>query len=324
MKEKKKLNKGEELAKVLFYYNLIYETNTLKQKIVCPFHNDANPSMLVNLDEGTWFCFGCGKAGDAKRFVNLIEKKYNNANDISSFKTYVDILKSNKVSDIKIQHVAKKDRKELSKELYDRACDYYYGLGTIDWTTSDIEEVIEARKYMKKRGFDETTLNKAKAKVTYNKSYGIIFPMFDNKKFKGWVCRTMIKEIEQKRKYLYNEGFSRATTLVGNYGKKDYVFVVEGYMDRLKFIQFGINNVVAILGWKMSDQQIKKLKDAGITKIICALDNDECGRKGNEYLKNFFEVTRFCYLKGVKDPGDMSEQLFRKMYRRTMNMFKSK
>jgi DNA primase len=134
----------------------------------------------------------------------------------------------------------------------------------------------------------------------------------------------MVKSIEEKRKYLYNEGFSRATTLVGTYGTKDYVFVVEGYMDRLKFVQFGEDNVVAILGWKMSHEQIQKLKKKGITKVISALDNDDCGKKGTEFLKKHFEVTRFAYLKGVKDPGEMTQESFDKMLKRTMRIFKSK
>ena len=95
-------------------------------------------------------------------------------------------------------------------------------------------------------------------------------------------------------------------------------------MDRLKFVQYGEENVVAILGWKMSAEQIEKLKSKGITKVISALDNDECGRKGTEYLKKFFDVTRFAYLKGIKDPGEMSENDFEKMFRRTMRNFKNK
>lgn len=314
---------SSKLAKVLFYYGLIDDVSLLKQKIVCPFHEDANPSLLCNLDTDSWYCFGCNKAGDAKRFVELVEKKYYSKNDIDAFKTYVDILKSDKVQHISVRNVSSKARKQQSKELYDIAWDYYYGLRTIDWMQPEEQEAIDALEYMSKRGFSAKALNKAKAKVTYNNSYGIIFPMLDNGEFKGWVCRTMKKEVEQYRKYLYNKGFSRVTTLVGDYGSKDYIFVVEGYMDRLKFIQFGINNVVAILGWKMSNQQIEKLKAKGIKKVICALDNDDCGRRGYRYLQNFFKVTRFCYLKGVKDPGDMSEESFKKMYRRTMHAFKN-
>ena len=311
---------GEALAKVLWYYNLVPDVASLSQKIVCPFHDDVNPSMIVNFEDGSWFCFGCGKTGDAKKFVQLMEAKYNGLNDLQSYKKYLQILKSDKCSGIKLD-VALIKQKPLRKDLYNEAYDYYHGLGKVLWSQSDEPEVMAAKGYMLNRGFSPKTLAKCKAKVTYNKSYGIIFPMMDNGKFKGWVCRTMLKSVEAKRKYLYNEGFSRATTLVGNYGTKDFVFVVEGYMDRLKFVQFGEENVVAILGWKMSAQQIQKLKDKGIIRVISALDNDSCGRKGTEFLKKHFKVTRFKYLKGIKDPGDMTQESFNKMFRRTMDEF---
>ena len=313
--------KGTQLAKVLWYYNLIPNTTSLSQKIVCPFHKDINPSMIVNLEDGSWFCFGCNLTGDAIKFVTLMEAEHNGLNDLQAYKKYLQILKSDKCSDIKMNRSLIK-QKPLQRHLYYEAYDYYYGLRKVNWIDSDEPEVVSARDYMRKRGFSPETLIKCKAKVTYNLNYGLVFPMLDNKKFKGWVCRTMIKSIEEKRKYLYNEGFSRATTLVGDYGTKDYVFVVEGYMDRLKFVQFGEENVVAILGWKMSPQQIQKLKDKGITKVISALDNDNCGKKGTKFLEKHFEVTRFTYLKGVKDPGEMTQESFNKMLKNTMKNFK--
>lgn len=316
--------KGEPLAKVLNYYNLLgYGSD---KKIVCPFHEDVNPSMLIDFEEGRWFCFGCQRSGDAKDFVKHMEAKYNSLNDLEAYHKYLKILKSEKVSNIKIEDRIKK--KKPQKQLYAQAYDYYHGLRKVDWNSDadDIKEVQQALEYMEQRGFDGDVLNKVKAKVTYNNSYGLIFPMLDNGKFKGWVCRTMIKSIEKKRKYLYNDGFSRATTLVGDYGQYDWVIVVEGYMDRLKFIQYGIDNVVAILGWKMSKQQEQKLRNAGVTKIISALDNDECGRKGTRYLKQVFgeqNVIRWSYLKGLKDPGDMTKSKCFKMYDKTMDKFKA-
>lgn len=312
---------GTKLAKVLWYYNLIPSTMSLSQKIVCPFHEDINPSMIVNLEDGSWFCFGCNLTGDAIKFVKLMEAKHNGLNDLQAYKKYLQILKSDKCSNITLSDAQIKS-KPLQRDLYNEAYDYYHGLKRVNWRQSREPEVVSARDYMRNRGFNPVTLNKCGAKITYNQNYGLVFPMLDNNKFKGWVCRTMVKSIEQKRKYLYNEGFSRATTLVGNYGAKNYVFVVEGYMDRLKFIQFGEDNVVAILGWKMSSQQIQKLKDKGITKVISALDNDDCGKKGTEFLKKHFEVTRFTYLKGVKDPGEMTQESFDKMFARTMKNFK--
>ena len=187
----------------------------------------------------------------------------------------------------------------------------------------DIPEVSQIIDYMSFRGYSTKTLNYVKAKPTFNSSYGLVFPMLDNGIFKGWVCRTMEPDVEQYRKYLYNTGFSRATTLCGDYGKKSYVIVVEGFMDRLRFIEMGIepDNVVAILGWKMSDQQEKKLKNAGVTHVISALDNDQAGKKGTKYLKTIFKVTRFQYIKGIKDPGEMSDEVFNKCYRRTMKIY---
>lgn len=309
---------GKELAKVLYYYGLIYDTATIERKIPCPFHNDVNPSMLVDLHTGKFFCFGCQETGDAFYFVRRMHPKLD---DLQAGLRYFRILKSKKVCKINVVHQPRV--KKANEQAYAEAWDYYYGLSKVDWVESEQEEVVKARAYMLQRGFTKEVLNLCQAKVTYNYSYPIIFPMLDNAEFKGWVCRTDKKQVEQKRKYLYNEGFMRRDTLVGTYGRKDYVFVVEGYMDRLRMLQnlqaLGITeDVVAILGWKASSEHIAKLKRAGIKYIISALDNDECGRKGTAFLKTKFTVVRFSYLKRVKDPGEMSQQQFKKMYEKTM------
>lgn len=309
---------GKELAKVLYYYGYVTDVSSSEYKVVCPFHGDVNPSMMVDLEKGTFFCFGCNASGDAFRFVELMNKKLNTLQVMLKF---LKILKSDKVSKIDFSKRRRKTKKE-SQELYNIAHDYYYGLSKVDWVKDKSADVVESKKYMRKRGFIPRTLNEVGAKITYNRQYQIIFPMYDNDTFKGWVCRTTLPEVEKKRKYLYNEGFMRRNTLVGNYEGWEFVFVVEGYMDRLKFIQYGVPNVVAILGWKMSKKQESKLKKAGVKYIISALDNDECGRKGTEYLKSIFRnVTRFCYLKGIKDPGEMSEDLFNRMYDKTISKY---
>lgn len=316
---------GNELAKVLWYYNLIPDVSEAEQKIVCPFHDDVNPSMIINLDKGTWYCFGCNTYGGARKFVSMMEDKYHGMNDLMSYKMYLKILKSKKCSNIKLSKNMKHSKKKPNGQAYVEAYDYYHGLSKVDWREDiDAEEFQKAKQYMQKRGFTSTSLNAVKAKVNYSYSYGLIFPILDNKKFKGWVCRTMIKEVEEKRKYLYNEGFRRATTLCGDYGNKDYVILVEGFMDRLKFIEYGVepDNVAAVLGWKISAEQERKLKEKGIKNIISALDNDKCGKKGTKYLKTIFNVTRFQYLKGIKDPGEMTEEQLKKCYRRTMEKYK--
>jgi DNA primase len=308
---------GKDLAKVLMYYGLIPDATQSDYKIICPFHEDVNPSMIVDLEKGIYYCFGCNKSGDALTFVQDANKDLNTLQSV--FKLF-DILKSKKVRKIQFNNSYKKAKRQ-TMDNYNIAHDYYYGLSTINWVKDKSTDVQDLKLYMQSRGFNAITLNKCNAKITYNNSYPIIFPMMDNGEFKGWVCRTTNLEVQKKRKYLYNEGFSRATTLVGNYGKEDYVFVVEGYMDRLRFLQNGVENVVAILGWKMSHEQEIKIKNCkNIKYVISALDNDKCGIKGTEYLRTIFpNVLRFNYIKGIKDPGEMSDLQFKKMFGRTIN-----
>jgi DNA primase len=41
---------------------------------LCPFHADKNPSLSINPSKNLFQCFGCGAAGDAIRFVELIDQ----------------------------------------------------------------------------------------------------------------------------------------------------------------------------------------------------------------------------------------------------------
>ena len=296
-----KIPGGEELAKILHYYGLLEGDSEFK--IVCPFHNDVNPSMLINLINGSFYCYGCTASGNAIDFV-----KYMNSNldDLHILFEYYKILKSNKVKGFVYTKAKARNKKENVQALIE-ATDYYYGLKSINWRNTSSPE----KDYMIQRGFNSYALNKCKAKINYNNSYPIIFPMMDMNEFKGWVCRTTNSKIEKKRKYLYNEGFSRRNTLVGKYDNHTVV-VVEGYMDWLKMKMFGIKYVCAFLGWKATNEQITKLKVNGVKTIISALDNDKCGNDGTKYLKSLqcFEVIRFQYPKGIKDPGEMTRSIF--------------
>lgn len=300
---------GNALAKVLFYYGFPSD----EEKIICPFHDDLNPSMKVDLVTGTCYCFGCNERFDTFTFVKKAEGL---DDDLKVCIKLAKILKSKKVKKLKVKKITQKIRQDNKQALVE-AHDYYFCLKTTNWMKEDSDEV----RYLLKRGFKRSTLNMCKVKYTYNYSYPFVFPMFDNDTFKGWVCRTTRPNIEKKRKYLYNEGFSRATTLCGTYTKGKPLVICEGYMDMLKLKQFGIKNVVAILGWKITAEQISKLKENNIEYIISALDNDPCGKQGTEYLKKFFKVVPFAYAKEVKDAGDMNQKQFELARRKTMRRF---
>ena len=318
------LTDGEALARVALHYGLISDTHELTQKIVCPIHEDVNPSMMVNLDRGTYHCFGCEAHGDAQKLAVTLERKYHGANDVQALMSYYRILRTTECDPIRIPPRSRS--KAISRQLYVQAYDYYHGLSRVPWTRSQAlsGDMLNGLRYMEERGFTAEFLEEVDARWAYTRDYPLVFPMKDNGKFKGWVSRTFDPELSKRRKYLYNKGFSRATTLVGDYQQAPFVYVVEGNMDRFKLMQLGLPNVVAILGWKMSAQQISKLKAQGVTKVIAATDNDDAGRKGWRWLCQNFETTRWAYLKGIKDPGDFTPDNFQKMYERTMQKFEER
>jgi len=51
-----------------FYQFRLYRKGRL-YAIRCPFHTDNIPSLFIYPDTNTFYCFGCGKAGDAIDFV---------------------------------------------------------------------------------------------------------------------------------------------------------------------------------------------------------------------------------------------------------------
>ena len=300
--------RNDELLKVLDYYRIEYD-----EKIICPFHSDVNPSLKIDLDENFWYCFGCQRFGNAYDFHKNMQEMKGVTNELEILKLYHKILRKKAVNHDAVVKKAtyKKDRKYY-RQMYLEAKDYYYNLKKTDWKNLKRKKDRKTREYLAERGFKIKSLYDSGAKLTYKeKTYPVVFPIKDNERFKGWVCRTTSSEIEQKRKYLYNTGFRRNTTLSGTYQKDSVVMIVEGHIDMLKAKQLGVKNVVAILGWKITRKQIAKLKAKNITWVVSALDNDECGAKGTEYLTHFFNVIRFPYPKGIKDMGDMDAEKMR-------------
>lgn len=309
---------GKELAKVLIYYGLIADVVSSDFNIICPFHEDINPSMRICLTDGSFFCFGCEAKGNALDFVRKVHPELN---ELQACVLLEQILNSKEVKTLNVKY--RKKRRLQNKQALNEAHDYYYGLRSIDWNDIHTKEEHEVLQYMKQRGFNERALNIAQCRTNYNIAYPFIFPILDNGEFKGWVGRTMNKYVEKKRKYLYNDGFRKRDTLCGNYKQNKVVFICEGFMDYLSLRTRGhLKNVVAILGWHISDEQVQKLKDKGVTTVVSALDNDNAGNKGTEYLKQFFHVIRFAYPDGIKDAGEMSEQQLKTAIRQTKEVYK--
>lgn len=299
----------------LKHYNIYQEDD--QYKIICPFHGDKNPSLQINKQTGFFYCYGCGLSGGAFELVKNYEPSLS---PIEIYKKLHSFVKEGKgdiggrdvytYTNLPYTH-SFVDSKVKYREGIKLAKDFYFNLPETNWYKLP-EEAIPILRYMKHRGFTTSTLKKFGAKFTYNKNYPIVFPMYDNGIFRGYVMRTDDPTVEDQRKYMYNKEFRRRITLPGDY-KNSTVILVEGFLDMLKAKQYGIKYVAAVLGWKLTSEQFEKLKRCGVKTIICALDNDECGRKGYKYLKricsvNHISVKRIRYPKTMKDMGDLNKE----------------
>lgn len=298
----------DEFIAVLKHFDMFEPLSSYK--VVCPFHGDKNPSMLINLDEANFYCFGCGAHGGAYELIKQFYPSYNQ---------FEIVRCARRIAGHKEQKQERKIIQVKEKKLNMAAVrDYYYNLPEVNWYKVD----DPVKEYMKKRGFKMSTLNSAGARINATDQYKIIFPILDNGVFRGYVGRTTDKEIEQQRKYIYNTGFRRSKTLAGVYSGSS-VLVVEGFLDMLKARQNGVKSVVAVLGWKMSEQQRKKLLHRGIRNVICGLDNDAAGEKGYAYLKtlNEFKIIRLHYPEGIKDFGDVDKKVFNAAIRKQLTKY---
>lgn len=128
------MNNVEIIKQAVSTYDLLdmLGIELYKDKIICPFHNDNNPSMWVYDDH--FHCFSCGEHHDvisfAQKYLNinfkdaiqmLIDKKniHINSNDTATFKYYQEVKEIRK--DIRINEEASV---EYCKQMIDLYNDY--------------------------------------------------------------------------------------------------------------------------------------------------------------------------------------------------------
>jgi DNA primase len=282
----------------LFFVALHYgHTNKQKEKekICCPFHADDTPSLLLDYSTDTYHCFGCGAHGDAMEYVQGMEQS-----KIKALSVYAKITHGKATQKHRTYTPRTQDTQALAQ-----AKDFYGGLSSVDWYSLEREEEHEqALVYMTARGVDVHTMTRHGVKVTYDDRYPVVVPLYDNGGFCGYVRRTFDKKSE--RKYMYNRGFSRATSVIGQYGSKDVAFVCEGIFDLMALSQAGLHACsVALMGCTPTREQIAKLKGAGITKVVSCLDMDEAGERGTEELQKHFKIKRLVLPDGVSDVAEI-------------------
>jgi DNA primase len=279
---------------------------------LCPFHQEKTPSFSVSPSKGIFKCFGCGKGGDAAKFVMEHEHySYPEAIRYLAKKYNIEIEEREQTPE---ELVAMNERERMFN-LNDFACKYYastlfetnegrsIGLSYFkgrDFRESTIQKFmlgysLERRdafsQHAMQNGYNEEILLKTGLAISHdNKLFDrffarVIFPIHNlTGKVIGFGGR-ILDQTKSKAKYLNSpesEIYIKSKSLYGIYfaknaiAKADTCLLVEGYTDVISMHQAGIENVVASSGTSLTVDQIRMIRRY-TNNITILFDGDKAG-----------------------------------------------
>lgn len=279
---------------------------------LCPFHQEKTPSFSVSPSKGIFKCFGCGKGGDAAKFIMEHEHySYPEAIRYLADKYNIEIEEREQTP----EEVVAMNERERMFNLNDFACKYYSAslfntdegrsIGLSYFKGRDFREATiqkfqlgyspEGRdafcKHATQNGYTEDILLKTGLAISHdNKLFDrffarVIFPIHNlTGKVIGFGGR-ILDQTKSKAKYLNSpesDIYVKSKSLYGIYfarnaiSRADNCLLVEGYTDVISMHQAGIENVVASSGTSLTSDQIRMIRR--YTKNITILfDGDIAG-----------------------------------------------
>lgn len=301
---------------------------------LCPFHNEKSPSFSVSPNKQIFKCFGCGEAGNVISYVmknkNLtyvealkvladrvnISIEDDNKNDTKN-KRRENLIKINiEVARFYFSNLAKSPvaKKYLSNRGITVNSIKRFGIGYSEEQWSSLYNYLIKKGYAVQDLLSLGVIIQGKNNHYYDRFRNrVIFPVFN---YKGEVIGFGGRVLDDsKPKYLNSpesELFNKGTNLYGlnfaiKQGIKDYVIIVEGYMDVISLNQYGITNVVASLGTALTSNQAKLLKKY-VNKVVISYDADFAGQsatlRGLKILKSVGFEIRVLKVPEGKDPDE--------------------
>lgn len=279
---------------------------------LCPFHDEKTPSFTVSPSKQFYHCFGCGKNGNALRFL----MEYTNVGFIDAVQDLAQRAGMQvPQEDISpAQKALREQQKEVRLTLTDlnaKAAQAY---------KAHLRQSPSTIQYLKKRGLS------GEIAAQYGLGYApqgdhvlaSVFPDYADPKLEE--CGLVIFKEETHRRYdrfrdrlmfpirnikgevigfggrILGEGqpkylnspetpiFHKGRELYGLYEGKEairkagYALVCEGYMDVIALAQWGFAQAVATLGTACGESHIQLLFRY-TDKIIFSFDGDNAGRK---------------------------------------------
>jgi DNA primase len=307
-------------------------------KGLCPFHSEKTPSFNLNPENGLWHCFGCGAGGNLAQFLMKIENiSFQEARNLLAEKAGLPLIfhdsekrkKQNRIRGL-LEASLGYFQQILLKSKEGEAGLQYLETRKIQFKMIEIFQLGMAPfsnqnliQYLSKQGYDieemkEAGLVSRSIPPRDNFSNRLIFPIRDLfEHLVGFGGRTIGKE---EPKYLnspdssvFKKGENLYAFQLAKQGiaKKNFVLLVEGYLDAIMLHQFGFENTAASLGTSLTIQQAKLL-GRYVEKVIVAYDGDKAGLEAMKRAMIILQQANLDFFLLILPEGDDPDSFLRK------------
>lgn len=285
----KDIKEKVSIEEILNHYNLIEGLKRKGNELIgyCPIHdkNHYNKnSFSVNTEKNIWHCFSCGAGGNILDFVAFME-------DVDIRQAGLLIKKWFKIDSQKDEKMAKKEREGKKEEVNEELNKPL---------TFELKNLDSNHPYLKERGLKKETIKEfglgyCKRGLLKGR---IAIPIHNEKEeLVAYAGRYPEDPLEEESKYIFPSNFKKSHLIfnlnrVKDNDKEKELILVEGFFDVFNLWQAGVENVVALMGTTLTEEQVKLIvrylgKEGRITLIF---DSDEAGKKeGKEVAEKLIE-----------------------------------
>lgn len=250
----------------------------------CAIHGGDNKTAFrFNKESRTWVCFTqkCHEiyGNDVIGLIKALLK--------TDFISAVDYLK-NLVGDVgEVNYIESKRKREIDT--------FIKSYTSVSMKHVDVnEEYLNVAKCLRSsfflnEGFKKETLDYFEIAGGWTDKHGIIrdiIPIRDiNGKLMSYSLRDTRKNVEEDFKYIFTPGFDKDNCLynlqnVKKYGTELPLIIVEGFKSVWRLYEYGIKNVVAVMGSSITEGQQALLLANALKGVVVFFDNDLAGVNG--------------------------------------------
>ena len=267
---------------------------------LCPFHNEKTPSFVVYPDTQSFYCFGCGAAGDVINFV----RKYNNLGYVESIKQ----LAARAGMPLPEEEDREAKARQRLLEINRSAARYFY-----EQLNARTPEAAQARRYwkekrglsdaairrfglgyapddfggllhyLKRRGFTEGELEhsglvkrSAKGNLYDIFRHRVMVPIIDVRgsiiAFGGRVLDdSKPKYINSPETMVYHKSRTLFALNIAKKSTAKRYILCEGYMDVISMHEAGFDTAVCACGTALTAEQVKLLSEYAdeVVRSVC-------------------------------------------------------